>query len=390
MAKTIVQIEPGIYRRVNPKTGIPSPKLWITSVRDGKTVFVSAKTTKLAEARKAKALAVAAAEHGTPQPKARLLVSELLDRLIAYHEKNKHPSLGTAKGHVAALNAVLGKTRARDLRTVHIDAMQRAWQREGTVTDVTINKRCESLRRALNLARQAGDLSTVPHVPRLKKAKGIRGKYIPGADHALLAEHLPDYVVLLLDFARLYGTRRGQLSRTQRAWFDPVRRVIEWPPQECKSDEAHTIPVDDAGLAILSQVLREERPWCPYLFHGPYCHPGRRPSKVYGCVGDFKKAWAKACAVAGLPVGRKAGGYTFHHTRNTAVTDMLASGTMSTGDAMHMSGHKTESMIKHYNLGNTEALRERLERARIEVQRLQGTTDAVRPLHSIATASLPR
>jgi integrase len=388
MAKTILQVEPGLYRRLT-KTGAWGEHLWFTTVVDGQTVFRSTKTTNLREARKIRALAVAASESGTPQPKARLLVSELLDRLVAYHEKNASPSLRTVRGHVEALKATLGTKRARDLRTKHIDAMQLAWQREGTVSDVTINKRCQSLRRALNLAKEAGDLVVVPHVPFIK-TKSRRGLYIRGGDHALLAEHLPDYVVLLLDFARLYGIRKGQLSRTWVDWVNLERRLIEWPGEECKNDEPHVVPLDDAAMAQVERLLAicATHPWCPYLFHGPYCSPHRKPSKVYGCVGDFKKAWATACQAAGLPVGRKNGGYTFHHTRNTAVTDMLASGMLSTAEAMAISAHKTESMIKHYNLGNIEALRERLERSRQETSRLQDASDAARPLHSVAPAGL--
>jgi integrase len=206
----------------------------------------------------------------------------------------------------------------------------------------------------------------------IKKPKSIRGKYIPGAAQAIFSEHLPDYVIPLLDFARLFGTRRGQLSRTHRTWIDRDRRALQWPPDECKNDEPHEIPIDEAGWAIIERLLADgdQRPWCPYLFHGRHCHPGRKPNKTYGCVGDFKKAWAKAMQAAGLPVGRKAGGYTFHNSRNTFATDFIAGGG-SFDDAQQLGGWKTQHMVKHYNLGNREALRERLERARGEIERLR-------------------
>src|SRR5262252_4116657 len=384
MAKTILQVEPGLYRRLT-KAGVWGEKLWYTTVVDGQTLFRSTKTTDIREARKIRSLAVAASESGVPQTKARLLVSELLDRLITYHRKNGSASLRTVQGHVDVLKVAIGTKKARDLRSKHIDQMQEKWQAEGTVSDVTINKRCQSLRRALNLAKQAGELAGVPHVSMIK-TKSPRGIYIKGGDHAILAEHLPDFVVRLLDFARLYGIRKGQLSRTRAAWVNLERRLIEWPPEECKNDEPHVVPLDDAAMAQIERLLAigKERPWCPYLFHGRHCHAGRvkNISKTYGCVGDFKKAWQKACRAAGLPVGRREGGYTFHHTRNTAVTDMLASGVLSTAEAMAISGHKSESMIKHYNLGNVEALRERLERSRQETERLSQKT----PLHSVAPA----
>jgi len=374
MAQTIRLIEPGIYQRKNPKTGIWGDTLWFTYSLKGKTKFESAKTTKLTEARTARAQRIAAVASGTPVPGARLTVGDLLDRVLAYYRENGNPSLRTAIGHVRKLRPALGHLAARQLETSHLNALRSRWLAEGIVTKVTINKRFSTLRRALSLAFQSGELARVIFVPMFtgKDAKGQRGKYISGADHALLAEHLPDYVVLLLDFARLYGVRRGQLSRTRRAWVDRERRLIGWPAEESKTGEPHTIPLDEAGLTLVEKqlALSATRPWCPYLFHGPQCAPGRRVHHLYGCVGDFKKAWNTACAAAGLPVGRKAGGYTFHHTRNTAVTDMLASGTLSTAEAMAISNHKTEAMIKHYNLGNIEALRERLERARVEIARL--------------------
>ena len=62
---------------------------------------------------------------------------------------------------------------------------------------------------------------------------------------------------------------------------------------------------------------------------------------------------------AGLPVGRRNGGYVFHHTRNTACTNMVGSG-MSEGEAMAISGHKTRSVFDRYAIKREEVLRERL------------------------------
>src|SRR5207245_11740384 len=76
-----------------------------------------------------------------------------------------------------------------------------------------------------------------------------------------------------------------------------------------------------------------------------------------------KKAWGTACEEAGLPAGRRAGGYVFHHTRNTAATDLRAGG-MDEADAMKITGHKTAHVFRHYDLSDIESLRERLAAAR--------------------------
>jgi integrase len=112
--------------------------------------------------------------------------------------------------------------------------------------------------------------------------------------------------------------------------------------------------------------------WCPYLFHGPRCAPGHTPSKRYGCVGDFKKTWAAACKAAGFPVGRKAGGFVFHHTRNTAATNLRAGG-LDEADAMKITGQQTSPVFRHYDLGNVDVLRERLAGARAYARSLPAT-----------------
>jgi integrase len=250
------------------------------------------------------------------------------------------------------------------VRTTHIEQMQDTWQQAGNVTNATINKRCATLRRAFALAVLAGDLPIRPAIPMLTH-QGIQGKYLDGAHRVALAEHLPDHLARFFEFACEYGTRKGQLAVVERTWVDHDRRVITWPPSTTKRRRTHQLPLGDRAWMIVAQLLAEgeTRPWCKYLFHGASCHAGRPASQRYGCIGDFKNAWKTACKKAGLPVGRKAGGPIFHDTRNTAVTDLLA-GDVPIDKAMAISGHETTSMIKHYDLGNVEALRASFTRSR--------------------------
>jgi integrase len=114
------------------------------------------------------------------------------------------------------------------------------------------------------------------------------------------------------------------------------------------------------------------------------------PSKEYGCVGDLEKSWATACRKAGFPVGRKAGGFVFHNTRNTAATNLRAGG-MDEADAMKITGHTTSHVFRHYDICDVDALRDRLTHAR-EQKRSRphlGNPDpspVVRFLHSGYTA----
>ena len=200
---------------------------------------------------------------------------------------------------------------------------------------------------------------------------------------------LPPSVVGVVAIAYDYGIRKGQLARTLRRYVDLDRNVVTWPPAECKHHEAHVLPLEGEGLAIIQRLMRRPPLWCPFLFHGPRCAPGARTSKGYGCLGDFKRAWRGACKAAGFPVGRKAGGYVFHHTRNTATTNLRAGG-LEEADAMKITGHQTAHVFRHYDLGNVDVLRERLARSRRYADGLRQAASKVTPLPGADTAAAQR
>jgi len=75
---------------------------------------------------------------------------------------------------------------------------------------------------------------------------------------------------------------------------------------------------------------------------------------------DFKKAWAAACKAAGFPIGRKHGGFVFHNTRHTAVTNLVAAG-VPDGVAMTISGHKTRSVFDRYTIRREDLARNAMQ-----------------------------
>jgi integrase len=356
----------GVYRR--------GGKLWIRFTAAGHKYREPVTTTSPKKAAQRRIDRIAEVKRGESTPEGRTLtVGALLDLVVTDYTVNGYRSATGTRSQLEAVRAVLGTVRAEDVTTAAIQRMQAAWLAAGA-SAATVNRRCDKLRRGFRLAQQGRRLHLVPHVPRLNEPKR-RGRYIRTTDLTAFATHLPAYVVPLVRFALLNGTRRGQLARTQRRFVDLERALIEWPPDEVKADEPHTVPLEGEALALVRAAMKNARMWCPYLFHGPRCAAGRAPSKRYGCVGDFKKAWATAMERAGFPVGRKAGGYVFHHTRNTAATDMRAAG-MSTDDIMDIANWKTTEMVRRYQLQDLEALRARLEAARgarrATVRRLRG------------------
>jgi integrase len=363
--KRTVTLEPGFFLRISPRTGAVLPTIWFHYTdATGRVRQQSAHTTSIRAARTRRAERVAERARGEVAPSGRVTIQTILTDLLADYARNERSSLVSVRGHVKAwLAAGIGTLRPPELRPQQITAIGDGWKRLGAA-NATINRRFAALRRAYQLACQTELLHTAPYFAmRDERRRGRRARYVPAGDAVALLEQLPTYAALFFEFALENGIRRGQLARTQRRFVDVGRAVIEWPPEECKSREPHVLPLEGRSLALVERALGEARPWCSYLFHGRWCRGGRPPSKKYGCVGDFRKAWAAACTAAQLPVGAVAGGYIFHDTRRTAATTLRAGG-LDEPHTMQVGGWKTAHVFRNYDLGDIERLRDELSNAR--------------------------
>ena len=357
-------VEPGIFRRISPRTGAVLPTLWIHYTQGGRVRQESARTTSIRAARALRATRLAAVADGEEIPDGRLTIAQLLAELAADHARHDRTSLPSVRGSITAwLAAGVGPLRPTALTPQQLTAIGDTWKRAG-LTNATINRRFAALRRAYSLACQAGRRRATPHFAmRDERRRGRRARYVPPGDAVLLLEHLPTYAAAFFEFALENGIRRGQLARTQRRFVDLERAVIEWPPEECKAREAHVLPLVGRSLTLIEQAMETARSWCPFLFQGRWCRGGRPPSRKYGCRGDFRKAWASACVAAALPVGAVAGGYVCHDTRRTAATALRAGG-LEEADAMKVTGHQTAYVFRNYDMGNVERLRAAMDHAR--------------------------
>lgn len=287
----------------------------------------------------------------------KLTVNDLLDALRTNYEVNGF-GLETLDGHLKALRPAFGRTRASDLTTDHVEVWQVKWLKAG-FTEATVNRRCNALRRAFKIALERKRVRMQPYIPRLQE-HAPRGRYISPTDKARLREALPDYARVFLDVAYDVGIRKGQLAKTLRRNVSMDLETITWDPSQCTKREAHTLPLEGSTLAIVAALIKRPPMHCPYLFHGPDCAPSRKPSKRYACIGDFKMAWKAACNAAGLPAGRKVGGYVFHNTRNSAASNLRAGG-MGESEAMDIGGWKTHFVFDWYDIKDVEQLRAKLK-----------------------------
>ncbi len=136
-----------------------------------------------------------------------------------------------------------------------------------------------------------------------------------------------------------------------------------------KTGEGRALALAGPLLKIIERRLEVRRLDCPLIFHrrgrGGNKQQGGKPGQP---IKDFRKAWNTACEAVGLPAGR-AGGLTFHDTRRTAVRNMVRAGVDPTV-AMKVSGHKTASMFRRYNIVSEDDIRAAVEKTALYVEAL--------------------
>ena len=111
---------------------------------------------------------------------------------------------------------------------------------------------------------------------------------------------------------------------------------------ETKNDDPRCVPILKGDMRNLLIAAKQERdakwPHSPFVF-------GRQGERLK----DFRDAWDKACIRANLP------GFKFHDLRRTAVRNMRRAGIPQV-IRMKISGHKTDSMERRYNIVDGEDL----------------------------------
>lgn len=90
--------------------------------------------------------------------------------------------------------------------------------------------------------------------------------------------------------------------------------------------------------------MKARRLDCPLIFH--------RNGKP---IGSFRKRWKAACEAAGVA------GRIPYDLRRTAIRDMVRAG-VSQNVAMQISGHKTASVFRRYDIVDVDDLREAMKK----------------------------
>ena len=244
----------------------------------------------------------------------------------------------------------------------------------------SINRTLQLLGQAFRLAIHRKRLTSAPYIRHLSEKGNVRQGFFCDSEFQLVVTNLPDYLRDFATFAYLTGMRKGEIASLH--WKDVQGDVIEFRAENAKNGEARTVPLEGEVAELIERrrdARQVARPNQPLLLSAWIFHHDGKP------VGDFRKAWATACSMAGIGellcpncetvvdaehkcakcsqiwtreklkyVGRE-----FHDFRRTAVRDMVRAGVPETV-AMSISGHKTRSMFDRYNITDERDRRQAL------------------------------
>ncbi len=357
-------------------------KFWVAFYVDGREQRESARTTDEEKARKylrAKLKEVHAHELDTAKPfitqrDRRRSIGDLLDALKADFEIRGIAS----KQNLSNINRArtdFGMTRATTLRAEDVDGYIEERLAAGSAP-ASINRVTQLLHQAYNLA----DLPA-PRIRRLsEKGNERRGFFVELEIRAVIAG-LPEYLRDFALFGYLTGMRRGEIASLE--WADVEGDILGLRAENAKTGEGRTVPI----IGELAELIDRRRAARQVKFNGTVMLANLIFHRGGTSIREFRKSWASACCAAGvgkMVCAQCSGdvddkrrcakcsqtwrredlryvGRVFHDLRRSAVRDLIRAG-CSTHVAMSISGHKTDSMLRRYDIIDTRDQREALLR----------------------------
>jgi len=319
--------------------------IWWVKIRvDGRPVYESSDSTKKSDAIKLRDKMLARRARGeisggSPD---RVLIGELLDDLIKSDVKESTRYI-YEKVIEKSIRPFFGKTRAARLSTAMLEEYRQKRVAQGA-KDSTVNREMAVLRSAFykGKRRTPPKVNQLPYFPVVSE-NNIRRGFLSDAQYVCLRNELPEELKPIFVTAYVTGMRKSELLGIQWDQVDFEAGFIVLQTGETKNGDGRGAPITEGDMRDLLQRAKNERdrnwPGCPWVF-------SRRGEKIR----DFKASWKVACERAGLP------DLHLHDLRRTAVRNMRRAGIPQVV-RMKISGHRTDSMERRYNIVDAEDLR---------------------------------
>jgi integrase len=298
----------------------------------------------------------------TPSMKS-VTIDELLDNLFASPEFRALKGADTAKYHAVAVRTHFGSWRALNLTGEAWDSYIQK-RRNARREDSTINRERAILLSAYKLAVKRKRLSKmqVPTLSRLPE-NNVRRGYFEKHEFEAVVTHLPEYLQDAAWFAFYTAWRKSDVRNLKWADIDTQAMTVVLPTT--KNGDGRSLALPDELVEIVKRREAARLITTPSGDVRVVDHVFHRNGEP---IGDFRKAWRKACIEAGLyHVVKDANGRAikkpsriFHDLRRTGVRNLRRAGVDETV-AMRISGHKTVSVFRRYNIVDETDLRQAMK-----------------------------
>lgn len=306
---------------------------WKQYFVNGRKINHSAKTSDEAEARRQLKVAIGEAAAGKDVAPERTTINDLCELVLADYKLRKLRDADTVKLRIEAhIKPAIGSLLASRF-TPHQVRQYVDMRRRESAADATVNREFAIVRRGFSLALREDPplVRGAPYIPKLEE-DNIRQGFIEQGQYLSLRNALPDHLKTLLVVGYHCGNRLGELRRLRWNQVDLQAQEIRIEGAQAKAKRPRTLPVYGDMIEWLTWQNKQRVTGCDLVFHW-----NGKP------LGSHLKGWDKACTAAGLAR------LHFHDLRRSAIRNMERAG-IPRHIAMQISGHRTESVYRRYDI----------------------------------------
>jgi integrase len=270
---------------------------------------------------------------GTDVPVPRTTIADLCALVVAdYRLRNLRDSETVQLRIDAHLKKPLGSLLASRF-TPHQVRHYVELRRSESASDATINRELAIVRRGFSLALREDPplVRRAPYIQKLEE-ENVRQGFIDQGQYLALREALPDHLKCLLVVGYHCGNRLGELRKLRWPQVDLEARAIRIEKAQAKGKKPRTLPIYGDMIEWLRWQAKHRVDGCDLVFHW-----NGKP------LGSHLKGWERACTAVGLEE------LHFHDLRRSAVRNMERAG-IPRHVAMQISGHRTESVYRRYDI----------------------------------------
>jgi integrase len=358
-------------------------------VSPGRQVVESSKSTVKSVAMALLQKRLEALRHGEQEPQRadKILISELFADLLLKYKTDQLKTIDDCesrlRNHLAPFFGVTVEVDAVTSKAVSFSGGMRAAavtdehaqkfilnRREQGAKLATIHNELTLLKRAFSLALQKRKLPAKPYIGLPKNADVARTGFLDIEQYRTLLKHLPENLRPLLSLAVHTGMRKAEILSLRWPQVDLERGTLSLSALDTKTHAARVVPIAAEPLMMLRNLKAKRDVLCPSLemvFHRLPRPQERKHFPALLPLGDFRKAWEDACCAAGLGQMVGAGGaklyrgLLFHDLRRSGARFLIRSG-IHPHVTMKITGHKTDSMLRRYNIIDERDLRDAAKR----------------------------